>query len=149
MATSKPHPARDADFGEGLLSRDTAVSDTLARLDTLARVMDSAFTIPGTGIVLGFDALLGLVPVIGDAISSAISGYIIWEARRLGAPRLLIVRMATNTAIDTVVGAIPIVGDAFDVAYKANHKNVALLRRHIERHGTGGSQTIDATYSVG
>lgn len=149
MATTKPHQARDADFGDGPLSRDTAVSDSLARLDTLARVMDSAFTIPGTGIVMGFDALLGLVPVIGDAISSAISGYIIWEARRLGAPRLLIVRMATNTAIDTVVGAIPIVGDAFDVAYKSNRKNVALLRRHIERHGTGGdNHTIDATYTV-
>ncbi len=97
---------------------------------------------------MGFDALLGLVPVIGDAISSAISGYIIWEARRLGAPRLLIVRMATNTAIDTVVGAIPIVGDAFDVAYKSNRKNVALLRRHIERRGTGDNNTIDATYTV-
>lgn len=105
----------------------------LARLEALAKVMDSAFKIPGTEIRMGFDALLGLVPVVGDAIAGAISSYLIWEAKRLGVSKLVLGRMAANTAIDTALGAIPIVGDMFDVAYKSNTKNVALLRRHIEK----------------
>jgi hypothetical protein len=109
------------------------VAESLRRLDTLARVLDSVVKLPGSEIRVGVDALIGLVPVIGDIISGAISSYILLEARRLGASRWLLARMATNTAIDTVVGAVPIVGDVFDVAYRANMKNIALLRRHIER----------------
>lgn len=150
-AVSQQRHAADRDFdGEprARVSRDTSVSEALARLDALANMMDSAVTIPGTKIVMGFDALLGLVPVIGDAISSAVGGYIIWEARRLGASKVLIARMAANTTIDTVLGSIPIVGDVFDVAYRSNRKNVALLKRHIEKRGVGGSDgtTIEADY---
>ncbi len=128
--------------------RDTDVRDSLGRLDALAKVMDSAITIPGTNVAMGFDAVIGLVPIIGDAISSAIGGYIIWEARRLGASRFVIARMAANTTIDTLVGAIPVVGDVFDVAFRANRKNVALLRTHIEKRGIGGSRTIETTYET-
>ena len=140
---------REPAAGEAL-SRDTEVNETLQRLDVIATVMDSAVRIPGTNVVMGVDALLGLVPVIGDAISSAIGGYIIWEAKRLGVSRLVIARMAMNTTIDTVVGAVPVLGDVFDVAYKANRKNVALLKAHLQRHGqTGrdGGHTITATYA--
>ncbi|MEQ1715480.1 MAG: DUF4112 domain-containing protein [Hyphomicrobium sp.] len=126
--------------------RDETVSEALARLDGLATIMDSAFRIPGTQVVMGLDALLGLVPVIGDAISSAIGGFIIWEAKRLGVSRFLIARMAMNTAIDTVLGSVPIVGDVFDVAYKANRKNVAILRRHLEKNGLRDGKTIEASY---
>lgn len=121
---------------------------SLARLDALARVMDSAFTIPGTNVTMGVDALLGLLPGIGDAIAATISSYLIWEAKQLGAPKLLLARMAGNVAVDTVVGSVPLVGDIFDVAYKANRKNVALLRRHLEKQGfTGrGSKTIEGEY---
>lgn len=129
------------------VTRDDAAGEALARLDALARIMDSAVTIPGTTIVLGFDAILGLIPVIGDAISSAIGGYIILEAKRLGAPRLLVARMSANTAIDTIVGAIPVFGDVFDVAYKSNRKNVALLRAHIEQNGLARPGTIEASYT--
>jgi hypothetical protein len=135
----------------GDLARDTSVSESLARLDALAKVMDSAVTIPGTNVTMGLDAALGLLPVIGDAISSAIGGYIIWEARRLGASKILIARMAANTTVDTLVGSIPIVGDVFDVAFRSNRKNVALLRRHIEKRGLAGSRdgkTIEASYRV-
>ena len=122
---------------------------SFARLEVLAKMLDSAIRIPGTGIVLGVDAVLGIVPVVGDAISAAIGSYIIWEARRLGAPRWLVARMAMNTTLDTLVGSIPVVGDVFDVAFKSNLKNVALLKRHAEKHTTRyGRRTIDATYSV-
>lgn len=121
---------------------------SLARLDALSRVMDSAFTIPGTSITMGVDALLGLLPGIGDAISATISSYLIWEAKQLGAPKLVLARMAGNVAIDTVVGAVPFVGDVFDVAYRANRKNVALLKRHLEKQGFTGrdGKTIEGEY---
>ena len=75
------------------------------------------------------------MPGIGDVISGLISSYLIWEARQLGAPRWLIGRMMANTLLDTTVGAIPILGDAFDVMFRANMKNMALLRRHMGKRG--------------
>lgn len=107
----------------------------LARLEALARVMDSAFLLPGTNVRMGFDAILGLVPVIGDIISQAISSYLIWEAKRLGVSRWTLWRMIGNSAVDTVIGAIPFAGDAFDVAFRANMRNLALLTAHLERQG--------------
>jgi uncharacterized iron-regulated membrane protein len=115
---------------------DTQAS--LARVDALARLMDSAVAIPGTSIRLGLDALIGLVPVAGDVISSAISTYIVWEARRLGVSRWTVARMLANTAVDTVIGAIPVIGDAFDVAFRGNMRNLALLRAHIARNDPRG-----------
>lgn len=149
-AAHTPYPGRPESHATASLSRDNEVNETLQRLDVIATVMDSAVRIPGTNVVMGLDALLGLVPVIGDAISGAIGGYIIWEAKRLGVSRLVIARMAMNTTFDTVIGAVPVLGDVFDVAYKANRKNVALLKSHLERHGKtgrGGEHTITATYT--
>lgn len=108
---------------------------SLARLEALAKLMDGAFVIPGTGIRMGLDGIIGLIPGIGDAISGIISSYLIWEARQLGAPRWLIARMVANTALDTLIGAIPVAGDVFDVMFRANLKNMALLRRHLEKKG--------------
>ena len=114
-------------------TREAARSVT--RLETLARLMDGAVVVPGTTLRLGLDALIGLMPVAGDVISGVISSYLIWEARRLGAPRWLIARMMANTFVDTTIGAIPLVGDAFDLVFRANMKNMALLRRHMEKRG--------------
>jgi hypothetical protein len=108
----------------------------LARVETLARLMDSAVAIPGTNVRIGLDAAIGLVPVIGDLVSQAIASYIIWEARQLGVSRLTLARMIGNTAIDTVIGLVPFAGDAFDVMYRANMKNLALLKAHIARQGS-------------
>jgi hypothetical protein len=107
----------------------------VARVETLARLMDSAVAIPGTNVRIGLDAAIGLVPVIGDLVSQAIASYIIWEARQLGVSKLTLARMIGNTAIDTVVGMVPFAGDAFDVMYRANTKNLALLKAHIEKRG--------------
>lgn len=111
---------------------------SVARLELLARAMDSAIVIPGTDIRFGLDAVVGLVPGVGDAISAAVSSYLIWEAKKLGAPKWLIARMVGNTLLDATVGAIPVLGDAFDVAFRANVKNMALLRRHLARKGSLG-----------
>jgi hypothetical protein len=118
----------------GVTDRDAS----LARLDALARLMDSAVAIPGTSIRLGLDALIGLVPVAGDLVSNVISTYIVWEARRLGVSRLTVARMLANTAVDTIIGAIPILGDVFDVAFRGNMRNLALLRAHISQNESRG-----------
>ena len=117
---------------------DTSTQQSLERLEALAKLMDSAFLIPGTNIRMGLDAIIGLVPVVGDLVSGAISSYLIWEARRLGASRWVIGRMAANTLIDTTFGVIPILGDAFDVLFRSNMKNLALLRRHLTKKGLAG-----------
>jgi len=111
------------------------VEQSVARLEALARLMDGAFVLPGTNIRLGLDAIIGLIPVAGDLLSGLVSSYMIWEARQLGAPRWLIARMMANTFVDTVFGIVPVVGDAFDVVFRANIKNMALLRRHMEKRG--------------
>jgi hypothetical protein len=108
---------------------------SVARLEALAKLFDAAFVIPGTNIRMGLDGLIGLVPIAGDLISGLISSYLIWEARQLGASRWVIGRMMANTLVDTTIGAVPLVGDAFDVVFRTNMRNLALLRKHLARKG--------------
>ena len=103
----------------------------LALVRALARIMDSAVEIPGTRIRVGLDSVLGLFPGVGDLIGSAVGGYIIAVASRLGVPRPVIWRMTWNLAVDAVVGVVPFVGDLLDVAWKANVKNVALMEQAL------------------
>ena len=110
-------------------SRPQSRAERIARLDALANLLDTAFIVPGTNIRFGFDAMIGLIPGIGDAITTVMSLYIVREARELGAPRHLIARMLVNVALDGVVGAVPFLGDAFDVMWRANRRNMALLRK--------------------
>jgi Domain of unknown function (DUF4112) len=105
----------------------------LERLRALSRLLDSAFVIPGTRYRFGFDALVGLVPGLGDAASAVFSAYIILQASRLGAPRSVVTRMIANVALDTLVGWVPILGDIFDVAWKSNLRNMALLESHLQQ----------------
>lgn len=97
--------------------------------------MDAMFVIPGTNVRMGLDGLVGLIPGIGDVVSGLVSSYLIWEARQLGAPKWVIARMVGNTLLDTIIGAVPIAGDVFDVMFRANLKNMALLRKHLEKTG--------------
>lgn len=119
----------DAAFGGEPLSHQ----QRLARLDALARLLDTAFVIPGTNVRYGLDGLIGLVPVVGDVITTAISLWIVREARELGAPWHVTARMVGNVALDGTIGLVPVLGDAFDVMFRANMRNVRLLRRWIER----------------
>jgi len=134
--------ARDS-FAYGF-TRPRSRYERVARLDTLANLLDTAFILPGTNVRFGFDALIGLVPGIGDAITTAISLYIVHEARQLGAPSHVIIRMLANIALDGFVGAVPLVGDAFDVMWRSNRRNVQLLREWLAREdgycGRSGGQ---------
>ncbi|CTQ32050.1 DUF4112 domain-containing protein [Jannaschia rubra] len=105
----------------------------LERLEKVARTMDANFRVPGTGIRFGWDSILGLVPFLGDVATAGPAGFILLEAHRMGAPTGLKLRMAGNIGMDVVVGTVPLLGDLLDVAFKANRRNTALLRRHLER----------------
>jgi hypothetical protein len=107
----------------------------LDRLDMLATVFDTAVLIPGTNIRFGAEAVLRLIPGIGDVAASALSFYLLYEASRLGVPKWLMVRMAANVILEGAVGTVPVAGDAFDIYFRANRRNVALLRKHFRRDG--------------
>ncbi|MBA3670689.1 MAG: DUF4112 domain-containing protein [Gemmatimonadaceae bacterium] len=106
-------------------------TSSLARARTLARLLDSAARVPGTNVRFGLDAILGLVPGLGDIAGAAFSAHLVLLAARLGAPRATLVRMVANVAIDVVGGAVPVLGDLFDVTWRANTRNVALLDEHL------------------
>lgn len=110
-------------------------------IDKVTRVMDSRFRIPGTRFRFGLDPILGLVPGLGDATSLTISGVLIYYMYKYGASRKLLILMAGNVILDAVIGSIPIIGQIFDFAYKANEKNVKMLRRHYQEGKYRGSGT--------
>jgi hypothetical protein len=92
-----------------------------------------AFIVPGTKIRYGIDGIIGLIPVVGDIIATALSLWLVREARALGAPWHVTARMLGNVAVQGVVGAVPVAGDAFDVLFRANMRNVRLLRRWMDK----------------
>jgi hypothetical protein len=105
----------------------------LARLEAVAKLLDIAFILPGTNIRYGIDGLIGLIPVVGDIIATALSLWLVREARALGAPWHVTARMLGNVAVQGTLGMVPVAGDAFDVLFRANMRNARLLRRWIDR----------------
>jgi hypothetical protein len=112
-----------------------SAAEDLEELERLADLLDAQFTVPGTNVRFGLDSILGLIPAIGDAVGLFASLYIMTRLERLGVSRWTRVRMIGNVAVDSLVGVIPLLGDVFDVAFKANRKNIALARRALERAG--------------
>lgn len=103
----------------------------------LARLLDSRFRIPGTNVRFGVDSVIGLVPGVGDAAGLALSSYVILQAIGLGARGATVARMVANVAVDAVFGSVPVLGSLFDLWFKANDRNVALLERHgLDPRGT-------------
>jgi hypothetical protein len=122
-SSSLPEMTRDALPDE----RPTA---GVMRLRRLAWLLDDAFRIPGTGIRFGWDPIIGLVPWVGDVLTGLMSMAIVFHAFRVRIPGVIKFRMLTNILIDVLVGSIPVLGDMFDVTWKANRKNMALLEKH-------------------
>ena len=115
----------------------------LKNLDVLARLMDAQFKIPGTNIKFGLDALIGLVPGAGDFATFLVSGYMITVLAKNGASGFVIARMALNIFIDALFGTVPVLGDIFDVAFKANQRNMKLMHEHyVEGRHKGGAWKI-------
>ena len=123
------------DFGHSSANPfgDLTREQRLARLDALAKLLDVAFIVPGTKFRYGIDGLIGLIPVVGDIITTAISLWVVREARALGAPWHITARMLANVAVDGVVGLVPVAGDAFDVMFRANVRNVRMLKHWLDK----------------
>ena len=110
-----------------------ARSDAVRRMEMMAKLLDNAFVIPGTNQRVGIDAIIGLVPGVGDVVTTLLSSYVIWEARNLGVSRVAIGRMLSNLAIHAAVGAIPLVGDVFDAFFRVNQRNMRIVRAQLQR----------------
>jgi hypothetical protein len=123
------------DFGHSAANPfgDLTREQRLVRLDAIAKLLDVAFIVPGTKFRYGIDGLIGLIPVVGDIITTAISLWVVREARALGAPWHITARMLANVAVDGVVGLVPVAGDAFDVMFRANVRNVRMLKLWLDR----------------
>jgi hypothetical protein len=109
--------------------RHHAPAEVEQSLDQLSRWMDGLFRVPGTGWRFGLDAIVGLIPGVGDTLTTMVSFYILAAGVRYRVPKVTLLRMGLNIAIDYVVGSVPVVGDLFDAAWKSNQKNVQLLRQ--------------------
>ncbi len=119
------------------VTREPDRSRALSEVQTMAWLLDNSIPVPGTGgRRFGIDALIGLVPVVGDLVSGSIGLFVVWRGSRLRLPRIVVARMLANTALDVMVGAIPLAGDAFDLWFKSNTRNLNLMRRYLEQPDT-------------
>ena len=104
------------------------------RIEALEQLLEGMFVVPGLNRRVGLDALLGLVPVAGDAIAAVLGLYMVWEARNLGMPKWQLWRMAGHVGFDTLLGAVPVAGDLFDFLYRSNTRNLKIIKQHLDKH---------------
>jgi hypothetical protein len=104
------------------------------RLEAMEMLLERSMVVPGTNYRIGLDAVVGLVPVIGDLVTTAMGAWIVWEARNLGMSKFHLVRMGGNVAFDALLGAVPLVGDAFDFVFRSNTRNIRILKRWLDKH---------------
>jgi hypothetical protein len=116
------------------LPTGTDPASVRARVEMLERLLERSFTVPGVNMPVGLDAIIGLVPVLGDLLTTAMGAYVVWEARNLGLPKWKLARMGANVLFDTAIGAIPVVGDAADFVFRSNSRNLRIIRRHLDKH---------------
>lgn len=117
-----------------VLPTGTDAVSVRARVTAMEKLLERSFVIPGVNMPVGLDALVGLVPVLGEIVTTAMGAYIVWEARNLGLPKWKLARMGANVLFDTLIGAIPVVGDAADLVFRSNTKNLKIILKHIDKH---------------
>ena len=104
------------------------------RVEALERLLERAFVIPGLNRAVGLDAIVGLIPVVGDVIGAAMGSWLVWEARNLGLSKFQIARMMGNVGVDAMLGLVPFVGDAADLLFRSNTRNLRIIKRHLDKH---------------
>ena len=104
------------------------------RIEALEHLLEHSVPLPGTRQTVGLDAIVGLIPVVGDLLGAAMGAYLIFEASLLGLPKWKLARMAGNVAFDTALGSIPFVGDVFDFLFHSNSRNLKIVKRHLAKH---------------
>jgi hypothetical protein len=116
------------------LPTGTDAASVRARVTAMEQLLERSFVLPGVNMPVGLDSLIGLIPVLGDIVTTALGAYIVWEARNLGMSKWKLARMGANVLFDTAIGAIPVVGDAADFVFRSNSKNLKLILKHIDKH---------------
>jgi hypothetical protein len=127
----KPEIGKIGDDGDRVRRDKPVPAGTVPQLEQLAWLLDSSIEVPGIRFRIGLDSLLGLIPFLGDIMGAAISTYILWVASKMGVPRVTLLRMTLNVALEAAVGVVPFLGDLFDMAWKANTRNVEILKAHL------------------
>jgi hypothetical protein len=117
-----------------VLPTGTDAASVRARVIAMEKLLERSFVIPGVNMPVGLDALVGLVPVLGDIVTAAMGAYIVWEARNLGLPKWKLARMGANVVFDTAIGAIPLIGDAADLMFRSNTRNLKIILKHLDKH---------------
>ena len=105
-----------------------------ARVEAVEMLLERSFRVPGVNVPIGLDAIIGLIPVVGDIITTAMGAYIVWEARNLGLSKFQLTRMGANVAFDTLLGLVPVVGDAADFLFRSNTRNLRIIKKHLDKH---------------
>lgn len=116
------------------LSGGTDPASVRARVEAVEMLLERSFRVPGINMPIGLDAIIGLIPVLGDIITTAMGAYIVWEARNLGLSKWHLTRMGANVAFDTVIGLIPVVGDAADFVFRSNSRNLRIIKKYLDKH---------------
>jgi len=116
------------------LPTGTDAASVRARVTAMEQLLERSLVIPGINMPIGLDVIIGLVPVLGEIVTTAMGAYIVWEARNLGMSRWQLTRMGLNVLFDTAIGAIPVVGDAADLLFRSNTKNLRIILKHIDKH---------------
>ena len=104
------------------------------RVEAMEVLLERSFRIPGINVPIGLDGLIGLVPVLGDIITTALGAYMVWEARNLGMSKWHLTRMAGNVGFDALLGIVPVVGDAADFMFRSNTRNLRIIKKHLDKH---------------
>lgn len=104
------------------------------RVEAMEALLERTMVVPGINQPVGLDFLIGLIPVVGDIVTTAMGSWLVWEARNLGMTRLQMARMIGNVGFDAVLGLVPVVGDAADFLFRSNSRNLRLIRRHLDKH---------------
>ena len=133
MKTVDISPARPRPMGASLPLGDDPAS-IRRRIEAMERLLEHGFTVPGTSYQFGLDAIVGLIPVVGDFIGAALGAYLVWEARNIGVPKWKLWRMSGNVAFDTAIGFVPVAGDALDFLFRSNTRNLKIVKRHLDKH---------------
>lgn len=114
------------------LGRDPA--SVRRRVEAMEQLLEGVVTIPGVRYRVGLDAIVGLVPVVGDLFTTFMGAWLVWEARNLGMSRTALLGMSARVGFDAVIGAIPLIGDAADLLYRSNTRNLKRIKRHLDKH---------------
>ncbi|WP_209349579.1 DUF4112 domain-containing protein [Pontixanthobacter sp. CEM42] len=112
------------------------------RIEAMEQLLERSFRIPGVNYPIGLDSIIGLVPVLGDIVTTAMGAYIVWEAKNLGLPKWKIWRMMGNVGFDALLGVVPVVGDAADFLFRSNTRNLRIVKKHLDKHHPA-ARTID------